>query len=163
MASKFDIAVIGGGPGGYVAALRAAQLGASVLVVEKDRLGGTCLNYGCIPTQALLTSAEAYALARRGSECGVEVKGLSFNLPAAMERKAKVVNTLVNGVGTLFKVAGVESVKGTAKLLAKGRISIGKEDLSAADILVATGSVPAAIPIKGVEHTIDSTAILELT
>ena len=162
MASSFDIAVIGGGPGGYVAALRAAQLGASVMVVEKDRLGGTCLNYGCIPTKALLTSAEAYALAKRGAEFGVDVKGLTFNLPAAMERKAKVVNTLVNGVGTLFKAAGVESLKGTARLLGKGRFAVGKQEIEAADILIATGSVPSRIPLKGVEHTIDSTAILEL-
>jgi dihydrolipoamide dehydrogenase len=162
MASSFDIAVIGGGPGGYVAALCAAQLGASVLVVEKDRLGGTCLNFGCIPTKALLTSAEVYSLAKRGAEFGVDVKGLTFNLPAAMERKAKVVNTLVNGVGTLFKAAGVESLKGTAKLLGKGRFSVGKQQIAAGDILIATGSVPSRIPIKGVEHTIDSTAILEL-
>ncbi len=163
MASNYDLAIIGGGPGGYVAALRAAQLGARVMVVEKDRLGGTCLNWGCIPTKALLTSAEVFALARRGAEFGVEVKGLTFNLPAAMERKAKVVNTLVNGVGTLFKSAGVESVQGTAKLLGQGRLRVGKEELSAADILIATGSTPARIPIKGVEHTIDSTAILELS
>jgi dihydrolipoamide dehydrogenase len=163
VASNYDIAIIGGGPGGYVAALRAAQLGASVVVVEKDKLGGTCLNWGCIPTKALLTSAEVFALARRGAEFGVDVKGLSFNLPAAMERKAKVVNTLVNGVGTLFKSAGVESVKGTARLLGKGRLAVAKEQISAGAILVATGSVPSRIPIKGVEHTIDSTAILELS
>jgi dihydrolipoamide dehydrogenase len=163
MASSYDIAVIGGGPGGYVAALRAAQLGATVIVIEKDRLGGTCLNFGCIPTKALLTSAEAYALAKRGAEFGVDIKGLTFNLPAAMERKATVVNTLVNGVGTLFKSAGVESLRGTAKLLGKGRFTVGKQEIEAGDILVATGSVPSRIPIKGVEHTIDSTAILELT
>ena len=128
MSSSFDIAIIGGGPGGYVAALRAAQLGARVVVVEKDKLGGTCLNWGCIPTKALLTSAEVFALARRGAEFGVEVKGLTFNLPAAMERKAKVVNTLVSGVGMLFKSAGVASVIGTAKLLGKGRIAAGKEE-----------------------------------
>jgi dihydrolipoamide dehydrogenase len=161
--SSYDLAIIGGGPGGYVAALRAAQLGASVVVVEKDRLGGTCLNFGCIPTKALLTSAEVFALARRGAEFGVDVKGLTFNLPAALERKAKVVDTLVSGVGTLFKSAGVESLHGTAKLLGKGRISVGRDEIAAADILVATGSVPARIPIKGVEHTIDSTAILELS
>jgi dihydrolipoamide dehydrogenase len=162
VASSYDIAIVGGGPGGYVAALRAAQLGASVVVVEKDKLGGTCLNWGCIPTKALLTSAEVFALARRGAEFGVDVKGLTFNLPAAMERKAKVVNTLVSGVGMLFKSSGVESLHGTGSLLGKGRIAVGKEEISAGDILLATGSVPARIPIKGVEHTIDSTAILEL-
>jgi dihydrolipoamide dehydrogenase len=163
VASSYDIAIIGGGPGGYVAALRAAQLGASVVVVEKDKLGGTCLNWGCIPTKALLTSAEVFALAKRGAEFGVDVKGLTFNLPVAMERKAKVVNTLVSGVGMLFKSSGVESLQGTARLLGKGRIAVGKDEISAHDILLATGSVPARIPIKGVEHTIDSTAILELS
>ncbi|TMD56374.1 MAG: dihydrolipoyl dehydrogenase [Chloroflexi bacterium] len=163
MASSYDLAVIGGGPGGYVSAIRAAQLGARVVVVEKDSLGGTCLNVGCIPTKSLLTSAELYALAGRGSEFGVEAKELRFNFAAAQERKAKVVATLVNGVGSLFKAAGVESRKGTATLKGKGRIAIGKEEINAKDILVATGSVPARIPIKGVEHTLDSTAILELT
>jgi dihydrolipoamide dehydrogenase len=162
MATSYDIAVIGGGPAGYVAAIRAAQLGASAVVVEKDKLGGTCLNYGCIPTKSLLTSAELYALAGRGAEFGVETKGLSFNLAAAQERKAKVVSTLVNGVASLFKAGGVESVKGTAKLLGKGRVAVGKDEINAKDILLATGSVPAWIPIQGVEHTIDSTAILEL-
>jgi dihydrolipoamide dehydrogenase len=163
VASSYDIAIVGGGPAGYVAALRAAQLGARVVVIEKDKLGGTCLNWGCIPTKALLTSAEVFALARRGAEFGVDVKGLTFNLPAAMERKAKVVNTLVSGVGTLFKSSGVESLQGTARLLGNGRLAVGKVEISAADILLATGSVPARIPIKGVEQTIDSTAILELT
>ena len=162
MASSFDIAVIGGGPAGYVAAIRAAQLGARTVVVEKDKLGGTCLNWGCIPTKALLTSAELFSLAGRGAEFGIDVKGLSFNLPAAQERKAKVVSTLVNGVGTLLKANGVESLKGSARLLGKGRVAVGKEEIAAADILVATGSLPARIPIKGIEHTVDSTAILEL-
>jgi len=161
--SSYDIAVIGGGPAGYVAAIRAAQLGASAVVVEKDKLGGTCLNYGCIPTKSLLTSAELYALAGRGAEFGVESKGLTFNLAAAQERKAKVVSTLVNGVASLFKASGVESVKGTAKLLGKGRVGVGKDEIKAGNILLATGSVPARIPINGIEHAIDSTAILELT
>jgi dihydrolipoamide dehydrogenase len=163
MATSYDIAVIGGGPAGYVAAIRAAQLGAKTVVIEKDKLGGTCLNYGCIPTKALLTSAELFALAGRGAEFGVDTKGLTFNLVAAQERKAKVVATLVNGVATLFKANGVESLEGTAKLLGKGRIAVGKEEIAAKDVLLATGSVPARIPIEGVEHTIDSTAILELT
>ena len=162
MASSYDIAVIGGGPAGYVAAIRAAQLGARTVVVEKDSLGGTCLNWGCIPTKALLTSAELFAMVKRGSEFGVDVKDLTFNLPAAQERKAKVVSTLVNGVGTLFKASGVETLKGTATLKGKNRVAVGSEEISAGDILLATGSVPARIPIKGVEHTIDSTAILEL-
>src|SRR5438270_2017701 len=163
MAATYDIAVIGGGPGGYVSAIRAAQLGARVVVVEKDKLGGTCLNVGCIPTKALLTSAELYALAGRGAEFGVALKNLHFDLAAAQERKAKVVATLVNGVGTLFKSAGVDSVKGAATLKGKGKIAVGKDEIAAKDILLATGSVPARIPIGGVEHTLDSTAILELT
>ena len=162
MPTNFDLAVIGGGPGGYVAALRAAQLGAKTVVIEKDRLGGTCLNWGCIPTKALLTSAELYAMARRGEEFGLKFKDLTFDMAPAQARKAKVVSTLVNGVGTLFKAAGIESINATATLLGKGRVKAGNQEIQAADVIIATGSFPSRIPIKGVEHTIDSTAILEL-
>ncbi|GAC1658169.1 MAG: hypothetical protein NVS9B1_17490 [Candidatus Dormibacteraceae bacterium] len=163
MGSTYDIAIIGGGPAGYVAAIRAAQLGAKPVVIEKDRLGGTCLNWGCIPTKALLSSAELYAAAGRGAELGVEIKGLKFNLATAQERKQKVVDKHVNGVAALFKANGVEAMYGAGRLLGKGRIAVGGDELSAKDILIATGSVPARPALPGVEHTIDSTAILELT
>src|SRR2546429_5118147 len=104
MAGTFDVVVVGGGPGGYVAALRAAQLGARAAIVEKDRMGGTCLVRGCIPTKALLQSSELYALlARQGAEFGVRAGELSFDLEAAQQRRVKVVDQLVRGVETLLK------------------------------------------------------------
>src|SRR5438270_12229663 len=132
MPTNFDLAVIGGGPGGYVAALRAAQLGAKTVVIEKDRLGGTCLNWGCIPTKALLTSAELYAMARRGEEFGLKFKDLTFDMAPEQARKAKVVSTLENDVGTLLQAAGVESNNATASLLGKGRLQAGNHTLLAA-------------------------------
>ena len=159
----YDIAVVGGGVGGYVAALRAAQLGARTVLVEKDKqLGGTCLNWGCIPTKALLTSAELYSLARRGEEFGIVYKDLEFDMAPAQARKAKVVAELTSGVATLLKAAGVSVVNGAASLEGAGSIRAGATKITAKDIILATGSTPSRIPIKGVEHTLDSTAILEL-
>src|ERR1700737_920686 len=98
MASSFDVVVIGGGPGGYVAALRAAQLGAKTAIAEKDRLGGTCLVRGCIPTKALLQSSELYTLAMGGAPFGVVADKIRFDWPAAQQRKTAVVDQLVEGV-----------------------------------------------------------------
>ena len=161
--TSYDIAVIGGGVGGYVAALRAAQLGATTVLVEKDRqLGGTCLNWGCIPTKALLTSAEIYSLARRGEDFGLRFKALDFDMGLAQARKAKVVAELTSGVASLLKAASVTVVNGAATLEGQGIIKVGDSKIKAGDIVLATGSVPARIPIKGVEHTLDSTAILQV-
>jgi len=107
MAGSFDVVVIGGGPGGYVAALRAAQLGAKTAVVEKDRVGGTCLVRGCIPTKALLQSSELYSLAKAGAPFGVVADKIGFDWPAAQKRKSGVVDQLVKGVEGLFKAGGV--------------------------------------------------------
>ena len=162
--TSYDIAVIGGGVGGYVAALRAAQLGARTVLVEKEKqLGGTCLNWGCIPTKALLTSAELYALARRGEEFGIRYSALEFDMAPAQARKAKVVAELTSGVATLLKAAGVAVLRGAASLRGEGAVRAGDDEFSARDIILATGSVPSRIPIKGIENTVDSTAILELT
>src|SRR5437867_1553330 len=98
MASSFDVVVIGGGPGGYVAALRAAQLGASTAIVEKDRMGGTCLVRGCIPTKALLQSTELYSLAKAGAAFGLVTGNVGFDWPTAQKRKTQVVDQLVKGV-----------------------------------------------------------------
>src|SRR5215469_13364133 len=100
---RFDVAVIGGGPGGYVAAVRAAQLGARTAIVEKDRLGGTCLVRGCIPTKAMLQSSELYSMLQRGADFGVVADGLRFDLKAASRRRDNVVDQLVNGVEALMK------------------------------------------------------------
>ena len=162
MAGSFDVVVIGGGPGGYVAALRAAQLGAKTAIVEKDRVGGTCLVRGCIPTKALLQSTELYSEVKGGAPFGVVADGLRFDWPAAQKRKTQVVDQLVKGVEGLLKAGGVTSVAGAARLAGKGVVEVGGDQLQAKDIVIATGSAIARIPLPGAELTIDSDQILEL-
>src|SRR5712692_8882580 len=155
MAGTFDVAVVGGGPGGYVAALRAAQLGAVTAIIEKDRFGGTCLVRGCIPTKALLQSSELYTLAKGGAPFGVVAENVGFDWPAAQKRKSAVVDQLVKGVEGLLKAGGVTLVGG-------GAIEVAGDRLQAKNIIIATGSAVSRIPLKGAELTIDSDAILEL-
>src|SRR5438105_7425350 len=162
MASSFDVVVIGGGPGGYVAALRAAQLGASTAIVEKDRMGGTCLVRGCIPTKALLQSTELYSLAKAGEPFGLVTDNLGFDWPTAQKRKTQVVDQLVKGVEGLLKAGGVTSLRGAARLAGKGQVAIDGDQVQAKDIVIATGSAVARIPLPGAELTIDSDRILEL-
>ncbi len=145
--------VIGAGPGGYVAALKAAQLGAEVTVVEDTEVGGTCLNRGCIPTKALVASAEAIHKARNLKDFGVDVSGeIVPNLSRIMERKNKVVSTQVKGIRSLFKSWGVTLIEGKGMLLTPGKVEIEKKDgsveiVEADKIVIATGSKPARIPI----------------
>src|SRR5438874_2377504 len=162
MAGSFDLVVIGGGPGGYVAALRAAQLGARTAIVEKDRMGGTCLVRGCIPTKALLQSSELYTQARDGAAFGVVADKVSFDWPVAQKRKTAVVDQLVKGVEGLLKAGGVTSFKGGARLAGKGVVDVSGDQLQAKDIIIATGSAIAPIALPGAELTIDSDQILEL-
>ena len=162
MAGTFDVLVIGGGPGGYVAALRAAQLGASTAIVEKDRMGGTCLVRGCIPTKALLQSTELYSLAREGEKFGLIADNVGFDWGVAQKRKTQVVDQLVKGVEGLLKAGGVTSFQGAARLAGKGKVAIGQETVDVKDIVIATGSAVSRIPLKGAELTIDSDRILEL-
>ena len=159
---SFDVIVVGGGPGGYVAALRAAQLGAATAIVEKDRMGGTCLVRGCIPTKALLQSSELYSLAKAGAPFGVVADNIAFDWAAAQKRKTAVVDQLVKGVEGLLKAGGVTMVRGAAKLAGRGAIDVAGERLPAKNIVIATGSAVSSIPLKGAELTIDSDAILEL-
>jgi dihydrolipoamide dehydrogenase len=156
------VLVVGGGPGGYVAAIRAAQLGANTGIVEKDRLGGTCLVRGCIPTKALLQSSELYTAAQKGDEFGVVAKHLSFDMNAAQNRRVKVVDQLVKGVEGLMKANGITVMSGHGRLAGSGRVQVGDEQVNAADVIIATGSVPARPPIPGAELTLDSDGILEL-
>jgi dihydrolipoamide dehydrogenase len=160
--SSFDVVVIGSGPGGYVAALRAAQLGASTAIVEKDRIGGTCLVRGCIPTKALLQSAELYTLAKAGEPFGLVTGDLGFDWLAAQKRKAAVVDQLVKGVEGLLKAGGVTSLRGAGRLAGAGKVALGDQTISAKDVVIATGSAITRIPLKGAELTIDSDRILEL-
>ena len=120
----YDLIVIGGGPAGYVAAIRAAQLGKSVACVEGDRVGGTCLNWGCIPTKALLKNAEVYQMiSRRAGAFGLRIEGLSYDWTAVIGRSRKVADRLAGGIGFLFKKHGVDSIRGWGSLEGGGRVS----------------------------------------
>jgi dihydrolipoamide dehydrogenase len=153
-ASRHDLVVIGAGPGGYVAAIRAAQLGMSVACVEKETaLGGTCLRIGCIPSKALLDSSEAFDKAKDGLGAhGVKVSGVELDLATMMRRKDKVVKGLTAGVASLFKKNGVTHLRGAARIAAPGTVAVVGADegtLSSKHILIATGSEP--MPLPGVE------------
>src|SRR3979490_3093035 len=124
MGAAFDVVVIGGGPGGSGAALRAAELGARTAIVEKDRMGGTCLVRGCIPTKALLQSSELYTLAKGGAPFGVVADNIAFDWPAAQKRKTAVVDQLVKGVEGLLKAGGVTMIRGAGKVAGGGAVDV---------------------------------------
>lgn len=160
-----DLAVIGGGPGGYVAAIRASQLGMKVSLVEKDALGGTCLNRGCIPTKAYFQNAMVLRTLSRLSEYSVSADNIGFDLAGAKERKDKMVGTLVAGIQSLLKANQVEVIEGRATIPGPGRVLVGGDEMVASRILIATGSVPAILSIPGVDApgVITSNELLELT
>ena len=166
MSEAYDLIVIGAGPGGYKAAARASQLGMRVACVEKAYLGGTCLNVGCIPSKALLESSEMYHQAHDGMQVhGVVVGSVELDLPAMMERKDKIVGTMVKGIGGLFKGHKVDHVVGAATISGAGTVDVSGEQqqtLRGERILIATGSAPIelpALPFDG-EHLISSTEAL---
>ena len=166
---KKSVIVIGGGPGGYVAAIRAAQLGAEVTVVEKQYLGGTCLNVGCIPTKCLLHSAELVEqIKTQGKDIGVEVEGVKVNFPQVIAHKNAISKQLTSGVAGLLKMNKVKKVDGTAKFTGEKQLEVtkadgSKETMTADAIIVATGSVNAQPPIlKENPNCIDSTGALSL-
>src|SRR5512137_1788219 len=129
MDRHYDIAVVGAGPGGYIAALKAAQLGASVAIVEKNHLGGTCLNHGCIPSKALLASAELYHHVQHSADMGIELSGTAgINWPKIQARKDKVVQTLRGGIKGLLGARKVTIYQGRAVLDSPGKISVHKPD-----------------------------------
>ena len=168
---KKSVIVIGGGPGGYVAAIRAAQLGAEVTVVEKQYLGGTCLNVGCIPTKCLLHSAELVEqIKTQGKDIGVEVEGVKVNFPQVIAHKNAISKQLTSGVAGLLKLNKVKKVDGTARFTGEKQLEVtkadgSKETMTADAIIVATGSVNAQPPIPGLKENpncIDSTGALSL-
>ena len=148
--TRYDVVVIGAGPGGYPAAIRCAQRGAKVAIVEKENVGGTCLNWGCIPTKALLASTELIARAREAEEFGVRITGLEPDWTAMQARKQKVTDTLVGGILQLLKANGIDLVAGAASITPEKNVAVetseGTVTLEAGRIIIATGSDPAELP-----------------
>ncbi len=144
--SAYDVIVIGSGPGGYVTAIRAAQLGFKTAVVEKDKVGGRCLNYACIPAKAVLRVADVLAEIRDADEFGITVNDPSVDFGAVMKRRDKVVSTLTGGVSGLFKKNKVELIEGSGSLAGDGKVKVGEASYEAKFIVVATGSVKRPIP-----------------
>ncbi len=166
---KFDVVVIGAGPGGYPAAIRAAQLGASVAIVEREALGGTCLNWGCIPTKTLIASADLYHRVQHGAALGVAAGKASFDYAAMAARKGKVVERLQNGVGMLLKSNGIRVFEGTASFVNRSRVRVTPTKGDAVEIeagrtIIASGStsaMPGFIPRH--PRILESRAFLDLT
>jgi dihydrolipoamide dehydrogenase len=157
MAQSYDIIIIGSGPGGYVAAIRAAQLGLKTAVVEKSYIGGVCPNWGCIPTKALLRSADVYHSMVHAKDFGLSAKDVGFDIAAVVKRSRGIANQLSQGVGFLLKKNKVDVIWGSAKLAGKGKVSVtaadnppkgalGPGDYSAKHIILATGARPRVLP-----------------
>ena len=166
---RYDIAILGGGPGGYVAALYAAAKGARVALVERDRVGGICVTVGCIPSKALLDSSHGYWFATHGEDHGVTVQGASFSLPKAVARKDAVVKQLVGGIELLLKARKVDLFTGSGTLASPGELRVkasdGERSIKANAVIVATGSKVGIPPIKGLAEAkpLDNVGALALT
>lgn len=165
-----EIVIVGGGPGGYIAAIRAAQLGGKVMLIEEEELGGTCLNWGCIPTKTLLQGVEILEALRKSSEFGIQVSDVKIDFLKLMARKDRAVRTIGSGLVNLLKGHGIEVIKGKASLVSAQEISVvtnhGQKDvIQARKIILAPGSVPADLPLPGknLSKVIDSKGALQLT
>jgi dihydrolipoamide dehydrogenase len=172
MAEKYQVAVLGGGPGGYVAAIRAAQLGLKTAIIEKDNLGGICLNWGCIPTKSLLKNAEIYDLMKNHSaDFGIKVQGIGFDFSKIIKRSRDISDRIVRNVGFLIKKNKIDLKKGFGKLISSNKIDIfnpeGKsiDSVMADNIIIATGARPKDIASIPVDHKmiITSTEAMNLT
>ena len=172
----YDVVVIGGGPAGYVAAIKASQLGLNTACVEyasdekgNQKYGGTCLNVGCIPSKSLLDSSHKYYEAQKDFEShGIDLNGLSINIPSMMKRKDEVVNKLTTGITGLFKANGVDAISGRGKIVNENLVEVSndgeKTNLETKFIILATGSTPIEIPIaKWSKNIVDSTGALNFT
>ncbi|MBC8020092.1 MAG: dihydrolipoyl dehydrogenase [Methyloceanibacter sp.] len=150
--TRFDLAIIGAGPGGYVAAIRASQLGLRTAIVEREHLGGVCLNWGCIPTKALLRTSELYQAMRRASAFGLAADNVRFDLVRVVERSRQAAERLSNGVAYLMRKNNVAVIDGTARLMGQGRIAVTSKtgeplpEIEAAHIIVATGARARTLP-----------------
>lgn len=160
-----DIVIIGGGPAGYVAAIHAAHLGAKVAVVEKDKLGGTCLNRGCIPTKALARSAEVLLEARMASDFGIEVNNIKANFSRIMARKNNIVGQLVSSVERLMKGNKIRVCRGAGRILSPHLVKVNDEEIATRKLVIATGSESTPLPIPGrdLPGVLTTDDILELT
>ncbi|MDK2972555.1 MAG: dihydrolipoamide dehydrogenase [Candidatus Sumerlaeota bacterium] len=148
--TSFDVVVIGGGPGGYVAAIRASQMGLKTAVIDRDRLGGICLNWGCIPTKALLKNAELYDHLKHGAEWGIECDNIRFDFGKIVNRSRRVADKMASGVDFLMKKNKVTPIYGQAKIIAPGKVRVaapeGNRDIEGKHIIIATGARPRTIP-----------------
>jgi dihydrolipoamide dehydrogenase len=160
----YDVVIIGGGPGGYVAAIKAAQLGGRVLLVEKENLGGVCLNKGCIPTKALLKCSGTYKTVKEAASFGIHAVNITIDFSEMMSRKQEIVKTLVGGIKGLLKANGVEVVKGEGLILNPNLVAVNEKVFEARNIIIATGSKPFMPNIKGMnsDTVLDSDALLSL-
>jgi dihydrolipoamide dehydrogenase len=161
----YDLFVIGAGPGGYEAAAHAGRMGKKVAIAEKQYIGGTCLNVGCIPTKTYLRSSKLLAECKNAAAFAVQVSPATLDLPALIERKNRVVGTLIKGVETLLKRTGVEVIRGHARLASRSTVLVGETSYPAKNILIASGSRPAVPPIPGIDSSavVDSTSVFGLT
>src|SRR5260370_3879340 len=149
--TSFDIIVVGGGPGGYVAAIRAAQLGLKTGVIEREKLGGMCIKWGCITTKALLRTSEVYSLIKHAEAYGLSVKDVAYDPKKVVERSRKVANQLSNGVKMLMRKNKITVFEGSAKLAGPGKLSLATNDkstarLTAKNIILATARRPRQLP-----------------
>lgn len=153
---RYDVAVLGGGPGGYVAAIRAGQLGLKTVLIEKDKVGGTCLHWGCIPTKSLLETAEVLLLSRKAGEFGVRVAEATLDLKTAMERKDRIVKKGQMGTESLLKKNKVTTLKGTGRFVGRGKLEVrdasgGVQTVEAGATILATGSRVGSLPMAPVD------------
>ncbi|MBO4919569.1 MAG: dihydrolipoyl dehydrogenase [Erysipelotrichaceae bacterium] len=158
---RYDVMIIGGGPGGYTAANKAGRNGLKTILFEKDQIGGTCLNRGCIPMKALIQSAHVYKDAKQGEMFGVLAENTSLDYGKVKERRDSVVSTLRGGIEKSLKANKVETVKGFAQIIDKDKISCNGEIYEGDHIIIAAGSIPAIPPIEGREFAITSDDVLE--
>jgi dihydrolipoamide dehydrogenase len=155
--SEIDVVIIGGGPGGYVSAIKASHLGLKAVLVEKDKLGGVCLNRGCIPTKTLVSTAEMLNHLKRAEEFGIQVKDYSFDFPAIMKREKMITQRLSSGVGQLMKANQVRVIRGEGQIIEPGKVEVTdtageKEVIKTKNIIIATGSSVMKLPIPGIDN-----------